>query len=114
MHYMIIMPVWQLLLLVVGVAAFSSSATGVPCSYFAARRGARMAIEICAKNWDCKMTKAGPRALDSTDLEEKLAALRRAHPELAAVQEAMRKADSDSVGDPTHSQEKIDHDGHEG
>jgi hypothetical protein len=101
MHYMVIMPVWELLLLVVAVAA----GTSIPSAAFGARQGARMAIELCSAQWECPMSKAEQHAANTADLEAQLAVLRARHPELAVVQEAMQNANSDAV---------IDQDDHKG
>ena len=77
MTHVIVMPVWQLLCLVVAVAA----GTSIPSAAFGARRGARMAIEVCSKRWDCNMLKAEERAEWQKKLRRELDEAKREHPE---------------------------------
>ena len=104
MMHVLIIPVWLELIIVVMVAA----GTSILSAAFGARRGARMAIEVCSRNWDCKMAKAGPQAMDTADLEAQLAELRARNPELAAIHKAMERADSTPVRTRAKEDEGMD------
>ena len=106
MNHLAVLPVWQLLMLVVVVAA----GTSIPSAVFGATRGARMAIELCSQHWGCPLAQAGERAQNTADLADQLAALRAAHPEIAVVRAAMHQADSAPVR--TRAKEDVDLDGH--
>ena len=104
MNHVIIMPLWELLLLVVAVSA----GTSVPSASFGARRGARMAIKICSEHNDCAMNIAKRNDQNTADLEAQLAALRAAHPEIAAVRAAMDKADTGQTRTRALEDERMD------
>ena len=108
MTHVIVMPVWELLLLMVAV----SIVTSIPTSYFAAKRGGRNAITWCSQHNDCYMRISEKNASNTADMEAQLAALRKAHPEIAAVREAMDKVDTGTHR--VRAQQDIDNDGHKG
>lgn len=115
MNHVVVMPVWELLLLVVGVAAFSSSVTGIPCAYFAARRGATNAIRACSAHNDCAMVRAQERVGWTKQLKRQHDELMREHPDALAIRRAAEdvdRAEQAKVDTRTRAQQDIDLDGH--
>ena len=95
MTHVIIMPVWELLLLVMAVASFSSSVTGIPCAYFAARRGAANAIRTCSAHNDCAMVREQERVSWTKHLKRQHDELMREHPDALARRRAAEDVDRD-------------------
>ena len=84
MTALVVLPLWQVLLGVLGIAAL----VGVPSAFFGAKYGARLAVELCAKQQGCAMRLGEERKHDTQNLEEQLRALHAAHPELKAARAA--------------------------
>jgi len=92
MTHVIVLPIWQLILIVALVAA----GTSIPCSAFGARRGARMAIKVCSARYDCNMAKASEHAGWTKKLQRQAEELKREHPDVRARRESEDKErDSD-------------------
>lgn len=111
MTHVVIMPVWELLLLVFAVAA----GTSIPSAAFGARRGARMAILTCSAHNDCAMVKTQERAGWTKQLKRQHDELMREHPDALARRRAAE--DVDRAGQPkmdirTRAQQDVDQDGH--
>ena len=67
-----------------------------------------MAIKICSEHNDCAMNIAKRNDQNTADLEAQLAALRAAHPEIAAVRAAMDKADTGQTRTRALEDERMD------
>ena len=111
MNHVVIMPVWELLLFVVGVAA----GTSIPSAAFGARRGARMAILTCSAHNDCAMVKAQERVGWTKQLKRQHDELMREHPDALAIRRAAEdvdRAEQPKVDTRTRAQQDSDLDGH--
>jgi hypothetical protein len=111
MNALVILPLWQVLLGALGIAA----TVGFPSALLGARYGAKLAIEMCARQQGCAMRAADERKQTTEDLEAQLAALHLKHPELKAAREAMNKVLADTGENPAiperRAQQDKDRDG---
>lgn len=96
MNALVILPLWQVLLGALGIAA----TVGFPSALLGARYGAKLAIEMCARQQGCAMRAADERKQTTQNLEEQLASLRKAHPEFQAVREATDRVLADTGEHP--------------
>jgi TolA-binding protein len=92
LNALIIIPVWAAILGAVGIAAM----VGFPSALLGARYGAKLAVELCAKQQGCAMRVNQERQQTTQNLEEQLAALHKKHPELAKAREAMNRVLKDT------------------
>ena len=100
MSALIVIPLWQALVFLATVVLVVAPAVGVPSAIFGARYGAKLAVEACAKHWQCPIYQAAANATDTADLEEQLLALRAEHPEIAKARAAMLAADKEAAPAP--------------
>jgi hypothetical protein len=102
MNALVILPLWQVLLGALGIAA----TVGFPSALLGARYGAKLAIEMCSKQQGCAMRVTEERKQTTQDLEAQLAALHLAHPELKEAREAMNRVLADTGENPAIPESK--------
>jgi hypothetical protein len=96
MNALVILPLWAAFLGAIGIAAM----VGFPSALIGARYGAKLAVDLCAKQQGCVMRVNQERKQTTQNLEEQLAALHVAHPELKAAREAMNRVLSETGENP--------------
>ena len=105
MTALVVLPLWQVLLGVLGIAAL----VGVPSAYFGAKYGAKLAVELCAQQMGCEMRIEKERKQDTQNLEEQLRALHSRHPELKAARAAADRILRETGENPAMPEPKPGH-----
>lgn len=110
------MPIWHIVAMIAIVVMIVAPAVGIPSAIYAARYGARSAVELCAKNWECPMQKDAVRQTWQANLKRQHEELLREHPDTLARRRAaedVERSETPAVG-RTRAREDDDIVGHKG
>ena len=80
----VVLPLWQILLMVTGIVVVVGGCAG----YLGARIGAKLGVQACAQHWQCPLQQQAKADQFTADLAARADEFERQHPEIVAIREA--------------------------